>query len=470
MAAFSITHRFLADEARSLLTRLARVKSFSLNETMVPAASLSLPAQTAIERQLAAGRRDLRRRIRGYLRWLGGQFGRAASPADAHRRFAMLRLMFNAGLAQFDLFSQVITQRSEHETGVWLSGLDVVADDALALPGYFDPPPVACYLDRGPGAAIRRARTRLPGGGDNPIAIVRVPRERMIGSAIASSLIHEVGHQAAALLDLVPSLRGAIRAAERGDEHAVVWGFWERWISEIVADFWSVARLGIGATLGLMSVVSLPRAFVFRLNLDDPHPSPWIRVKLSCAMGRALFPDPQWDRLAALWESFYPTKGLSREPRDIFRRLERAIPPLVDLMIRHRPASLRGRALGEVMQVQERRPDRLASLYDTWRAAPALLRQAPPSLVFAVIGQARSDGRINPELEARVLANLLTYWALRSNLDTSEICATQGLRPTLVPASRATITRKEGLSHGKETTRNHSATRINGVSVSTRAR
>src|SRR5271154_5698375 len=114
-----------------------------------------------------------------------------------------------------------------------------------------------------------------------------------------------------------------------------------------------------------MSVVALPRAFVFRLNLDDPHPSPWIRVKLSCAMGRALFPDPQWDQFAALWESFYPTKGLSREIRDIFRRLERAIPSLVDLLIRHRPASLRGRALGEVMHVEERRPDRLLHPFET---------------------------------------------------------------------------------------------------------
>ncbi len=58
-----------------------------------------------------------------------------------------------------------------------------------------------------PAPAIRRARTRLPGGGDNPVAIIRLPRERMVGSGIASSLIHEVGHQGAALLDLVNSLR-----------------------------------------------------------------------------------------------------------------------------------------------------------------------------------------------------------------------------------------------------------------------
>jgi hypothetical protein len=36
--------------------------------------------------------------------------------------------------------------------------------------------------------------------------------------------------------------------------------------------------------MGLMAVVSLPRAFVFRLDARDPHPVPWIRVKLSAAV------------------------------------------------------------------------------------------------------------------------------------------------------------------------------------------
>ncbi len=62
-----------------------------------------------------------------------------------------------------------------------------------------------------------------------------------------------------------------------------------------------------------MAVVSLPRYFVFRLNVGDPHPIPWIRVKLSCAMGDALYPHPQWKNMAALWESFYPRTGLGEE-------------------------------------------------------------------------------------------------------------------------------------------------------------
>ena len=211
MAIGAFARTMLTHEARALLARLALIKPFALQEPMLPAAALLPDASVAIDRFLAAGRRKLRRLIRGYLDWLRRPHGERATDEEAQRRFAILRLKFNVALVQFDTFADVVTQRSENETGVWLSGLDVVAADALALPGYYDAPPVICYLDRDIGAAIRRARTRMPGGGENPVAIIRVPRERMVGTGIASSLVHEVGHQAAALLDLVDSLRPALR-------------------------------------------------------------------------------------------------------------------------------------------------------------------------------------------------------------------------------------------------------------------
>src|SRR5205814_9186405 len=160
-------------------------------------------AMSVIEQFLLDGRRVLRRRVEGFLDWLGHP-GRDAPANEQQRRFTLIRLAFNDVLSQFDLFTEAITQRSEHETGVWLSGLDMLAADALRLrTGLVDPPPLICYLARGPGAAIRRARTRLPGGTPNPVGLIRVPRERMIGHGIASSLVHEVGHQGAALLSLV---------------------------------------------------------------------------------------------------------------------------------------------------------------------------------------------------------------------------------------------------------------------------
>jgi hypothetical protein len=427
MARPSYAHWLLEQEGRALLTRLARVRPFALHEPTVPAAAASTAAQSAIEHYLADGRRELRRRVLEFLSWLRGP-GQAATAEQAQRRFTFLRLRFNVVLSHFDVFADVLTQRSEHETGVWLAGLDVVAGDALRLDGgYFDAPPVICYLDRGQGAAIRRARTRLPGGGESPVAIVRVPRERMVGSGIASSLVHEVGHQGAALLELVNALRPVLRArAEAAGRLRDAWRLWERWISEIVADFWSVGRVGVASTAGLMGVVSLPRAFVFRVNLDDPHPMPWMRVLLSASMGQALYPDAQWARIARAWRQYYPPEGdLAAEQRRLMGLLEETMPAFVHLLVSFRPPRLRGDSLGEAMRPHERRPERLRALWRSSGGSFQRLRAGAPSLAFAVLGQARADGTLSPEQESRLLGDLLKYWALRDTLETTDFAATR---------------------------------------------
>jgi hypothetical protein len=419
----------LEQEARALLTRLARVKPFALQESMLPAANLLPGSQLAIEKFLMAGRKHLRKLVRGFLHWLHSPSARWSDAEQAQRRFTILRLRFNAVVTHFDMFDNVITQRSESDTGLWLSGLDVVSADALQLKeNYYKAPPVICYLDRGVGAAIRRARTRMPGGGDNPVAIIKVPRERMIGSGIASSLVHEVGHQAAALLDLVESLRPVLDGLGQGSiAEQEAWQLWKRWISEIVADFWSIARVGIASTLGLMGVVSLPRAFVFRLNVDDPHPTPWIRVKLSAAIGKALFPQPAWDQLAELWESYYPLDRVPEPQLRIFHMLERTIPALVAVLVNHRPAALRGKTLAEALDLPQRQPARLRMLLDLWRVVPRHMYEIAPTMVFAVIGQGRVDNRITPEEESVVVGKLLSHWALQSTLQAAANCVMPAL-------------------------------------------
>ncbi|MGE5047331.1 MAG: hypothetical protein ACM3PC_02085 [Deltaproteobacteria bacterium] len=432
----------LSREARALLTRLDRVKPFALQETAVPAAALTFAAQAALERHLAAVRGKLREAVLAYLDWLDGAGARGVAPEVVQRRFTFLRLQFNDLLSQVDIFSEALSQRSEAETGVWLSGLDAVARDALALPGLFDPPPVICHLTGGPGAAIRRARTRLPGGSENPVALVRLPRERMIGAGLASSLVHEVGHQGIALLDLLPSVRAAVQAAATpSGMKAAAWQLWPRWVSEILADQWAITKVGVTSTSGLISVVSLPRPFVFRISPDDPHPAPWIRVKLSAALGAAIHPDPQWARLARLWEALYPTERLPDQRREIFAALEASIPRLVEVLVGHRSPSLQGRTLAEAMAAQERSPDRLRAAFRRWRAGKGRISAAAPSLVFAAIGQARVDDAIEPEQEGELLAAMLKEWALQGTIDTSAICAVKTAAPQFpaAPVVRAAL-------------------------------
>jgi len=408
----------LEQEARALLTRLSRIKSFALYETAVPAASVSPSARAALERSLSEGRRELRDKVHSYLKWLNSsRYGQQPSAENAQKRFTFLRLRFNAVLSQFDIFADALTQRSENETGIWLSGLDSFAIDALAKPGFYSTPALMCYLDRGAGAAIRRARTRLPGGGQNPVAVIRIPRERMIGSGIGSSLVHEVGHQGAALLDLVNSLRSRIRQMHDSSNTNSVWSYWDRWISEIIADLWSVSHLAIGSSLGLMGVVSLPRAFVFRVSEDDPHPIPWIRVKLSCAMGNALYPNSQWMQLAELWESYYPTQQLAPAKRLLLARLEAAMPDFIALLLDHHAPRLLGHSVYSLLHLPDRQKKSLTTLFKQWEEDPSKLYKAQPTLVFAVIGQARIDNQISPEYESDVVAKMLSHWALKRALE-----------------------------------------------------
>lgn len=416
----------IEQEALALLARLDSVKPFSLLETMLPAAALSPVAQVAIDRFLLSERAQLRRDVGAFVAWLRGP-GRAAEAATQQRKFVLIRLRFNATLSHLDMFSDAISQRSESGTGVLLSGLEVAAAEALSLPGsFYDEPPMICYLDRGPGAAIRRARTRLPGGRSNPVAMIRVPRERMVGNGIASSLYHEVGHQGAALLGLVDSVRDELNqriVRSATPREAQTWTLWSRWISEIVADFWAVGRVGITSTLGLLAVVSLPGYFVFRINTDDPHPMPWVRVVLSCSIGNALFPHPQWARLATCWQAFYPASTTTDEARAVIADLLLTMPQFVTLLADHRPPALRGHSLRDALRAPGLEADRLLAILDVWRREPARMRDASPSLVFAVCGQARAAGRLGAREESLLLTRLITRWALRSTEDIHALCA-----------------------------------------------
>jgi len=209
---------------------------------------------------------------------------------------------------------------------------------------------------------------------------------------------------------------------DKGGSEEPAWRMWERWISEILADLWSVARIGAGSTLGLLGVVSLPRAFVFRLSLDDPHPVPWIRMRLSCALGAALYPHPQWARLAAVWERLYPLEGLDDGRRALFRVIEKTMPAFIALVLGHRPRPLRGRSVAEALYNPQLRPANLALLWQQWRRSPEAKYFSPPSEAFAAIGQARLSGWIDPAGESRLVGALLRNWALRRSLANALVC------------------------------------------------
>ena len=205
-----------------------------------------------------------------------------------------------------------------------------------------------------------------------------------------------------------------------------------------MADLYSVGALGVSSTLGLMGVVSLPRAFVMRSAEDDPHPFPWIRVHLSCVLGNLLYPHPQWSAVSALWDDLYPPTGLGADREQLFAVLRRTCPAIAVLLAGHRPAALSGHALRDLLPLPERQPARLERLYDRLRDEPALLYRARPALAFAILGQARAGGRLQPEDESRIIDDLLTHWALGSTLAAAARCLPP-TRSNLLTTTKETV-------------------------------
>ncbi len=408
----------LRHEAESLLARLGTVQLFGLHMPMTAAAAPSSQVIAAIDSHLSRQRRDLEQLGQALIIWLDSSDGKSSTASVAQARLAKYRLRVNAMLTEVDIYSDVLTQRSEHVHGIWLSALDATAQDMLArYRKYFEAPPVLCYLDRGHGAAIRRWATRLPGGSRAPVAVLRVPRERMVSTGVASSLAHEVGHQAAALMNLVQTARASLEQFQGARDPIIdPWRFFTRWRSEILADLWSVGQVGICQTVGLMAVVTLPPPAVFHGGISNPHPIPWIRVLISAAIGDALFPHPQWALLARAWRELYPLASATARQQKLLAALEKELPKLAATLVELKPQVLRGASLKSILSTPSKQPDALLQTYASWKQQPKLLAQARPSEVFAVLGQARAMAQINPTTETRILLEQFPHWAMRQVL------------------------------------------------------
>jgi hypothetical protein len=113
-----------------------------------------------------------------------------------------------------------------------------------------------------------------------------------------------------------------------------------------------------------------------------------------------------------MWESMYPRTGLGRARRDLLAAMEATMPEFVGLVLDHRPASLQGRSVREVAASLDRDPARLIAQFRNWRAEPARIETAPPTLAFAVLGQARAAGGLSHAEEERLVARLLERWAV----------------------------------------------------------
>ena len=393
----------LEQEARALLTRLALVRPLVLVGPMVPAAGLlpepHSPSNSSERGEAGPARVDppLPAPARSQEGPVASAGGGAVAVGD---RF---RLRFQRVLTHFDLFENVIAQRSDAQRACGCRAgqyrrrraaparriFRAAADRLLPRSWHGRVDPAGAY------PASRR--------GTDPVAIVKIPRERLVGNGIASRSSTRWATRrrrcSGLWIDCVGSCARSRGSAERrGLAPLGPLDF------RIVADLWSVARRE-SARPGLIGVVSLPRPFVFR-SPDDPHPAPHIRVKLSAAFGEAFYPQPAWGRLIELWDCYFPTARLDRAQRQLFADLEANIPALVDAIL-PTPAGAQGRYAAQALDTEELQPARLRQLLQNWREGRRHV-PLPAVVTFATIGQGRADGMLTPEEESTVITKLLT--------------------------------------------------------------
>ena len=113
---------------------------------------------------------------------------------------------------------------------------------------------------------------------------------------------------------------------------------------------------------------------------------------------------------------------------------------MADLMASHRSPRPGRTPARRPHAVDERRPEQLLALHDAWQDDLGVLARQSPTLVFAVLGQARAVGRVDPGAESQVLSDVLTAWAVRSSLDVIERAALPA--PVPGPASPSSPERK----------------------------
>ena len=365
----------------------------------------------------------------------------------------------------------MITQRSEHDTGVWLAGprrarrRRAVASRASTSSRR----EVVCYLARGSGrrdparpdaAPRRRRRTRSRSSASRASGWSGTASRRRSSTRSATRPPRCSASCA--------SLRPAAGARPRRPRRT------------------RAPRLGL---LGALDLGDRRRPLVGRRARDrlDARPDrrrqpaapgscsgstpttrtrcPWIRVQLSCAIGDALYPNPQWrEPRRRCGTPLYPRDELDADrARSCFAALEATLPRVGRAARRPPPGSLDGRSLREVMPLAEREPDGARRLWPRrWRDRHERIRDGR---AVAGVRRARPGARarrlVSPRDESRTVATFSPTGRCAARSTSPQICSahTTALARARRAAALVTPVHEQGATDGHQRSAAESQTR-----------
>jgi hypothetical protein len=323
-------------------------------------------AWASLERYLERGVRD---RLEGVVASLVEEAHSlqrmAASGYDTEViRRGVLRLRYRYLQAEtvLDFYGDAVNTRTNPAMRALLRGFDTLAGDSMAAtlePLGIPSPPALVYVDKGLGAAILRAGVRLwDAGHPSPAAAIKLTRHNL---SFPTALMHETGHQSAALTGWDTELAEALHAT-LASRSADVAELWRSWAGEVAADVHAFAQTGWAPVVALANVVDGPTTEVYRIRFGDPHPFAWIRVMFNVALCRSWFGAGPWEDVARVWWQRHPPETAGREAEHVARVSIAALGDLVEVCTRQPMRAFRNAPLAAVLDPRQVHPASLRAL------------------------------------------------------------------------------------------------------------
>jgi hypothetical protein len=259
-------------------------------------------------------------------------------------------------------FADAINTRTNPKIAGYLKACDILAyrSMALLLDQLGKPTPSALsYFEKGIGAAVLRANLRLwDGTGVNPVAAIKITHHNLLRN---TALIHEAGHQAAAIVgwneELSAQLATGLSPAPAGVREE-----WASWASEIAADAFAFVHTGYAAVAALHDVVAAEDAIVLRHTPGDPHPISYIRVLLGVEMCRQFYGGGPWDDLAQAWTQLYSLQKAQVATRALLQASVPLLPRIVEITLRQPMRAFDGRPLATLINPERVKPEALMAM------------------------------------------------------------------------------------------------------------
>jgi hypothetical protein len=334
----------------------------------------------------------------------------ATSPTDlltARRQLLKFRNRYTRVETTLVFFADAINTRTNPKVSGFLKACDILAyrSMALLLDQLGKPTPSALsYFEKGIGAAVLRANLRLwDGTGVNPVAAIKITRHNLLRN---TALIHEAGHQAAAVVgwneELASMLATGLTGASAGVSQE-----WASWASEIGADAFAFVHTGYAAVAALHDVLAAEDAIVLRHTPGDPHPISYIRVLLGVEMCRQFYGGGPWDDLAEAWTQLYSLQKADGATRALLQASLPLLPRIVQISLREPMRAFDGRPLAALINPERVKPEALSAmeqqlgqaLYTSmhWVWTEALRLLALTGLRIATTPEKKVDAFAQPE-------------------------------------------------------------------------